>query len=137
LSALAEVSDDHRLNVTSLKVLLFERVQRVFSSHDRDKVRGSKHPHFLRGVLTCAACGSALPSLTAKGRYSYVYCLGRFSRRTDCREPYVAQEQLESRPVSATNLALKREGRWRWRSTGLAQAYVVTGRSKSISSRRR
>src|ERR1700694_1411055 len=29
LTALAEVSDDHRLNVTSLKVLLFERVHRV------------------------------------------------------------------------------------------------------------
>jgi hypothetical protein len=46
-------------------------------------------------VLTCASCGWALSSLTAKGRYSYFYCLGRFSRRTDCREPYVAQEQLE------------------------------------------
>jgi hypothetical protein len=46
-------------------------------------------------VLTCASCGSALSSLTAKGRYSYFYCLGRFSRRPDCREPHVAQEQLE------------------------------------------
>ena len=46
-------------------------------------------------MLTCASYGSALSSLTAKGRYSYFYCLGRFSRRTDCREPFVAQEQLE------------------------------------------
>ena len=73
----------------------FERVQQVFASHDREKVRESKHPHFLRGVMACASCGSALSSLTAKGRYSYCYCLGRFSRRTDCREPYVPQEQLE------------------------------------------
>jgi site-specific DNA recombinase len=74
---------------------LFDRVQQVFALHDRDKVRETKHPHFLRGVLVCASCGSALSSLTAKGRYTYFYCLGRFTGRTDCREPYVAKEKLE------------------------------------------
>ncbi len=74
---------------------LFESVQKMFLSHDREKVRESKHPHFLRGVMACGSCGSAMSSLTAKGRYPYFYCLGRFSRRTDCREPYVPQDRLE------------------------------------------
>ncbi len=43
----------------------------------------------------CASCGSALSSLTAKGSYTYFYCLGRFTGRTDCREPYVPKEKLE------------------------------------------
>ena len=70
-------------------------MQHVFALHDRDKVRETKHPHFLRGVLVCASCGSALSSLTAKGSYTYFYCLGRFTGRTDCREPYVSKEKLE------------------------------------------
>ena len=74
---------------------LFNRVQQVFGLHDRDKVRQTKHPHFLRGVLFCASCGSRLSSLTAKGRYGYFYCLGRFTGRTDCREPYVPMELAE------------------------------------------
>ena len=74
---------------------LFEKVQAVLTAHDRAGVRESKHPHFLRGVLFCAQCGSALSSLTAKGRYPYFYCLGRFTGRTQCREPYTPQDVLE------------------------------------------
>lgn len=74
---------------------LFDRVQQVFGAHDRGKVRQTKHPHFLRGFLFCASCGSRLSSMTAKGRYSYFYCLGRFTGRTDCREPYIAIERAE------------------------------------------
>jgi hypothetical protein len=74
---------------------LFARVQQVFGVHDRGKVRQTKHPHFLRGVLFCASCGSRLSSMTAKRRYSYFYCLGRFTGRTDCREPYLAIDRAE------------------------------------------
>lgn len=72
---------------------LFDRAQEVFSLHDRDKVRERKHPHFLRGIVACGSCGSALSSMVAKGRsahYPYFYCLGRFTGRTDCKEPYIA-----------------------------------------------
>ena len=78
---------------------LFDRAQEVFSLHDRDRVRERKHPHFLRGIVTCGSCGSALSSMVARGRssyYSYFYCLGRFTGRTDCKEPYIAQEDLEA-----------------------------------------
>jgi site-specific DNA recombinase len=75
--------------------VLFDRVQQVFGAHDRGKVRQTRHPHFLRGFLYCASCGSRLSSITAKGRYSYFYCLGRFTGRTDCREPYIAIERVE------------------------------------------
>lgn len=80
-----------RLGPDRRRVLFFEfeRGQHVFSLHDREKVRDSKHLHFLRGVLARASCGSALYSLTARGPYGYFYCLGRFTRRTQCREPYV------------------------------------------------
>ena len=74
---------------------VFDKVQEVFGSHDRHKVRQSKHPHFLRGVLFCASCGSQMSSLTAKGRYGYFYCLGRFTRRTSCKEPYLGMDEAE------------------------------------------
>jgi site-specific DNA recombinase len=78
---------------------LFDRAQEVFSLHDRDKVRERKRPLFLRGIVACGSCGSALSSMVAKGRssyYPYFYCLGRFTGRTDCKEPYIAQEDLEA-----------------------------------------
>jgi hypothetical protein len=40
-----------------------------------------------------------MSSMVAKGRsayYSYFYCLGRFAGRTDCKEPYIAQGDLEA-----------------------------------------
>lgn len=34
--------------------------------------------------------------MIAKGRNAYYYCLGRFSGRTDSKEPYIAQAHLEA-----------------------------------------
>lgn len=77
---------------------LFDRAQEV-CLHDRDRVRERKHPHFLRGLVACGSCGSAMSSMVARGRssyYSYFYCLGRFTGRTGFKEPYIAQEDLEA-----------------------------------------
>ncbi|HZK73451.1 MAG TPA: zinc ribbon domain-containing protein [Clostridia bacterium] len=64
----------------------------------------------------CASCGSALSSLTAKGRYTNFYCLGRFTGRTDCRETYVPKEKLEQlveEQYRRLNLGPKDEARLR------------------------
>ncbi len=74
---------------------LFDRVQQVFAVHHRGRARLTRHPHFLRGILFCSSCGSQLSSLVAKQRYGYFYCLGRFTRRTNCKEPYLPIEQAE------------------------------------------
>ena len=75
---------------------LFNQVQEVFRIHDRAGVRRRRNPHYLRGTLYCASCGSRLSSLTAKGRYTYFYCLGRQTKRTDCTEPYTPAADLET-----------------------------------------
>lgn len=74
---------------------LFERVQRVFRLHDKAGVRERKHPHYLKGAVYCATCGSRLSLTVAKGRFTYFFCVGRSQRRTECREAYVPADELE------------------------------------------
>ena len=76
---------------------LYERVQEVFRIHDRSGVRRRRHPHHLRGTVYCGSCGSRLSSMTIKGRYTYFYCLGGHTKRTDCVEPYTPAKDLETK----------------------------------------
>jgi hypothetical protein len=74
---------------------LFERVQEVLAAHDRAGERNRTHPHYLKGSIFCAECGSRLCLTQAKGQYFYFFCLGRHQRRTDCTLPYLPAEAVE------------------------------------------
>jgi site-specific DNA recombinase len=74
---------------------LFERVQEVLAAHDRAGERNRVHPHYLKGSVFCATCGSRLCVMQAKGQYHYFFCLGRHQRRTDCQLPYLPAEAIE------------------------------------------
>lgn len=49
--------------------------------------------------MVCGSCGSLLSSMNARGRsahYPYFFCLGRFSRRTDCKERFLPEAEVEA-----------------------------------------
>ena len=77
---------------------LFARVQDTFLHHDRYKVRERKTPNHLRGFMVCGSCGSLMSSMNAHGRggqYPYFFCLGRFSKRTDCKDRFLPEAEVE------------------------------------------
>ncbi len=67
---------------------LFNRVQQALRSRDQAGERKRKHPHYLKGTIYCAECGSRLSFLLAKGKYPYFYCLGQ-KRHNGCSQKYV------------------------------------------------
>jgi len=73
---------------------LFQKVQDVFRVRDGAGERVRKHPHYLKGTLYCAECGSRLSIDKAKG-HTYFYCIGQKKRKT-CNQPYVEAEILEN-----------------------------------------
>lgn len=73
---------------------LFQKVQDMIKVRDIAGERKRKHPHYLKGTLFCAECGSRLSVDKAKGKYTYFYCLGQKKRKT-CSQPYVEAEILE------------------------------------------
>lgn len=73
---------------------LFERVQGILRSHatgEKDRV----HPHYLRGSIFCARCGSRLCITNAKRKYLYFFCVGR-QRGEGCSQPYVTVDRIEA-----------------------------------------
>lgn len=74
---------------------LFDRVQEVLTAHDRAGERTRVHPHYLKGTIFCARCGSRLCIMQVKDRYRYFFCVGRHVRRTICTQPYAAVEAVE------------------------------------------
>jgi hypothetical protein len=74
---------------------LFERVQEVLDQHYGAGEKEHLIPHYLKGTTFCSECGYRLCITNAKGRYMYYYCLGRQSRRSTCRRPYMSVEQVE------------------------------------------
>jgi len=78
---------------------LFYRVQDLLSARGVRSTRERKHNHYLKGLLTCGACGRGLCIQEAKGgKYVYFFCLGMRSKRanTGCREGYVLVDALEA-----------------------------------------
>ncbi|MHB1390008.1 MAG: recombinase family protein [Thermoleophilia bacterium] len=56
---------------------LFQKVQAIYEVRNQgSSVRTRKNPHYLKGTLFCAECGSRLSIDTAKGKYTYFFCLG-------------------------------------------------------------
>ena len=76
---------------------LYDSVQEVFRIHDRAGVRRQHHPHHLRGTVYCGSCGSRFSSMRVKAKYTYFYCLGRHTKRTECDEPYTPAKDLEAK----------------------------------------
>jgi site-specific DNA recombinase len=60
--------------------------------------RSWRHTHYLKGSLTCHRCGGRMGYGHSKGKggiYSYFFCLGRHTGRTDCDLPYIAINKVE------------------------------------------
>jgi site-specific DNA recombinase len=74
---------------------LFRRVGEVLTARDAAGERVRKHPHYLKGTLRCAECGSRLSFTLAKGRYPYFFCLGQ-KRGVGCHEIYANVDEIES-----------------------------------------
>lgn len=72
---------------------LFDKVQQMIRARDTAGERTRKHPHYLKGTLFCAECGSRLSVDKAKG-HTYFYCIGQ-KKRKGCKQPYVKAEELE------------------------------------------
>jgi hypothetical protein len=67
----------------------FERVQRVFASHNKPKYR--KHDFAFAGLLTCAHDGCTVTTEFHKGKYVYYRC--SFGRGK-CNLPYMPEQQV-------------------------------------------
>jgi hypothetical protein len=74
---------------------LFETVQQVIAMHNTAGERQRRHHHYLRGTVFCGECGARLSTLTAKGQWTYFYCLGGHNRRTTCKQPSTPAEAVE------------------------------------------
>ncbi|MHB1056206.1 MAG: recombinase family protein [Thermoleophilia bacterium] len=56
---------------------LFQKVKAIYEVRNHgSSIRTRKNPHYLKGTLFCAECGSRLSIDTAKGKYKYFFCLG-------------------------------------------------------------
>ena len=76
----------------------WQNVQDVLASHlNGERVR--EHPHYLKGVVHCGACGERLLIQYAKSRsgvrYPYYSCAGRHGKRNECKQRSVLIEEIE------------------------------------------
>ncbi len=78
---------------------VFQRVQDIIDSH-RAGEKQRVHPHYLKGSVWCATCGSRLCISKHVNRfgsqYAYFMCVGRHQKRTDCTQRYLPLELVES-----------------------------------------
>lgn len=75
----------------------FDQVQRVLAAHRQSGERYRRYTHYLKGSLFCGRCGSRMSVCDHTGNggtYSYFFCLGRHTRRTNCTLPYLPPEDL-------------------------------------------
>ncbi len=78
---------------------VFDQVQRVLTAHRQAGERHRRHGHYLKGTLYCGRCGSRMSVCDSRGNggvYTYFFCLGRHTRRTNCTLPYLPPEDLEA-----------------------------------------
>ena len=74
------------------------RVQEVLAGRRIAGDRSWRHTHYLKGSLFCGRCGGRMGYGHSRGKggvYSYFFCLGRHTGRTDCDLPYVSVEKVE------------------------------------------
>jgi site-specific DNA recombinase len=75
----------------------FDMVQQVLREH-RFGEQQRTYNHYLKGSLYCAICESRLCYMRAKGHggiYEYYFCLGRQQKRTECRLPFLAVDEVQ------------------------------------------
>jgi site-specific DNA recombinase len=87
---------------------LFAKVQRILDERDQTSTKQRTHSHYLRGLLTCARCGSRLIYMQVNGRggrFSYYAC-GRRHRLQTCDLPYLTAEDIERRLEQAWPLTV-------------------------------
>ena len=76
----------------------WHRVQEVLAGRRIAGDRSWRHTHYLKGSLVCRRCGGRMSYGHSRGKggvYSYFFCLGRHTGRTDCDLPYVSVEKVE------------------------------------------
>ncbi len=74
------------------------QVQEVLAGRRIAGDRSWRHSHYLKGSLFCGRCGGRMGYGHSRGKggvYSYFFCLGRHTGRTDCDLPYVGVEKIE------------------------------------------
>ncbi len=74
------------------------QVQEVLAGRRIAGDRSWRHTHYLKGSLFCGRCGGRMGYGHSRGKggvYSYFFCLGRHTGRTDCDLPYVSVEKVE------------------------------------------
>ena len=74
------------------------RVQETLAGRRIAGDRSWRHTHYLKGSLTCYRCGGRMGYGHSRGKggvYSYFFCLGRHTGRTECDLPYVSVEKVE------------------------------------------
>lgn len=90
----AQYPGQHESLITSQ---LFQKVQATFDVRNQGSaVRTRKNPHYLKGILFCADCGSRLSIDTAKGKYIYFYCLGIKRGRGCTHKKHIPAAELEA-----------------------------------------
>ena len=89
---------------------LFARVAGLIAERDQSATKQRTHSHYLRGLLTCARCGSRLVYTQVRGRrgglFAYYMC-SRRHRFGTCDLPYVTAEEVERRLEQAWPLSVR------------------------------
>lgn len=77
----------------------WHRVQDVLAGRRITGDRSWRHTHPLKGSLVCGRCGGRMGYGHSRGKggvYSYFFCLGRHTGRTNCDRPYMSVEKIEA-----------------------------------------
>ncbi len=76
---------------------LFQKVKSIYEVRNHGvAVRTRKNNHYLKGTLYCADCGSLFSIDTAKGKYTYFFCLGIKRGRGCTHTKHVAAADIEA-----------------------------------------
>ncbi len=82
-----------------VSIEIFATVQAILHSRNQAAEKMRKHPHYLKGTIVCARCGSRLSFTRSRGRhgvqYDYFYCLGRYRYHKECDLPHVPVDEVE------------------------------------------
>jgi hypothetical protein len=77
----------------------FATVQAIMASRRQVGEKPRKHPHYLKGTIFCARCGSRMLFSQNRGRhgtlYDYFTCIGRHNRRNNCDLPHIPVAVVE------------------------------------------
>ena len=92
------------LHVPLITPELFAQVAAILDERDQTATKQRTHTHYLRGLLTCARCGSRLNYTQVRGRrggqFSYYVC-SRRHRAQGCDLPYLPADTIEHRIETA------------------------------------